>query len=301
MTRFSGKGLGDNLINVHSAVYLYHLAAEAVGDIKTLFRGKLVDILFKQVVLEVDLLYQQLGVKNIGLIYIDIDGIILGKGRFIDIILNGSDIVVDEELFAQHITGESADAVVDGDDIGIEAGYQIIQGIKGRYSTAGRYVYIHAESGDRVIGVILGEGVHGHMALIQMSVYHFGSIGENAQIAGGIDRILIQLLFGYEDIHGSALGFIILFGNIKHAGTDHLGNVAKYFCKTFGVILLVDILDIILLFFLTFSVANIVDIKTEGLGKIIEAVKGDLIILQSAIYPFGVFKASRVNRRVCGG
>ena len=289
------------LINVHSAVYLDHLTAQTIGNIKALLRCQLVNVLLEQIVLQVNLLYQQLGVKNIGLIYIDIDGIILGKGRFIDIILNGSDIVVDEELFAQHITGESADAVVDGDDIGIEAGYQVIQGIKGRYSTAGRYVYIHPESGDRVIGVILGEGVYGHMALIQMSVYHLGSIGENAQIAGGIDRILIQLLFGDEDIHGSALRFIILFGNIKHAGTDHLGNVAEYFGKTFGVILLVDILDIILLFFLTFSVTNVVDIKAEGLGKIIEAVKGDLIILQSAIYPFGVFKANRVNRRVCGG
>ena len=239
--------------------------------------------------------------EHISLINVDIDGVVLVEDRRVDVILYRGDIVVDEELFAQHITGESADAVVDGDDIGIEAGYQIIQRIKRRDSTAGGYVYIHAEGGDRVIGVILGEGVHGHVALIQMSVYHLGSIGENAQIAGGIDRILIQLLFGYEDIHGSALRFIILFGNIKHAGTDHLGNVAEYFGKTFGVILLVDILDIVLLFFLTFSVTNVVDIKAEGLGKIIEAVKGDLIILQSAIYPFGVFKANRVNRRVCGG
>lgn len=288
------------LINVHSAVYLDHLASETVGDIKTLFRGKLVNVLFEQVVLEVDLLYQQLGVKNIGLINIDIDSVVSGKGRLVDIILNGRNIVVDEELFAQHITGETADAVVDGDDIGIEAGDQIIQGIKRRDSTAGGYVYIHTESGDRVVGVILGEGVYRHMALIKVSVYHLGSIGKNAQIAGGVDRILIQLLFSDEDIYGSALGLIILFGNIKYAGTDHFGNVAEYFGKTFGVILLVDILDIVLLFFLSLSVANVVDIKTEGFSEIIEAVKGDLIILQSAIYPFGVFGASRENTGSCG-
>jgi hypothetical protein len=239
-------------------------------------------------------------VKNIGLINIDIDSVVSGKGRLVDIILNGSYIVVDEEFFAQHITGETADAVVDGDDIGIEAGDQIIQGIQRRYGTAGRNIDIHAESGDRVIGVILRESMHGNMALIEVSVYHFGSIGEDAQIAGGVDRILIQLLFSDEDINGSALGLIILFGNIKYAGTDHLGNVAEYFGKTFRVILLVDILDIILLFFLSLSVANVVDIKTEGFSEIIEAVKGDFIILQSAIYPFGVFGASRENTGSCG-
>lgn len=198
------------LINVHAAVDLYHFAAEAVGDIETLFGCQLVYVLFEQVVLEVDLFYQQLGVKNIGLIYIHVDGVISGQRGLIDIILNGSYIVVDEELLAQHITGEAADAVVDGDDIGIEAGYQIIQRIKRRDSTAGGYVYIHAEGGDRVIGVILGEGVYRHVALIKVSVYHLGSIGKNAQIAGGVDRILIQLLFGNKHIHRSALGLIIL-------------------------------------------------------------------------------------------
>ena len=119
------------LIDVHSAVDLYHLAAQAVGYVQTLLGGQFVNVLLEQVILQVYLLYEKLSVKNIGLIDIHVDSVILCKGAVVDVVLYGSYIVVDKKLLAQHITGEAPDTVVYGDDIGIEAGYQVVQRIKG--------------------------------------------------------------------------------------------------------------------------------------------------------------------------
>ena len=275
------------LINVHSAVYLYHFTAKAVGYIKTLFRGQLVDVLLEQVVLEVNLLDEQLGVKNIGLINIDVDSIILSQRGVVDIILNGSDVVVDEELLAEHITGEATHTVVNGDDIRIKAGDQIIERIQRRDGTAGRNIYVHTEGGDGIIGVILGESVHRDMAPIKMSVYNFGCIGQSAQIARRVNGILVQLLLGDQHVHRSALRLVILFGDIEDPCTDHFGHIAEYLRQSFGIVLLVDILYIILLLLLSLSITDIVNIEAEGLGQVIKTVKGDLIILQSIIFPFG--------------
>ena len=287
-------------INVHSAVYLDHFAAQAVGDIQTLFGGQFVYVLFEEIVLQVDLFDKEFGVKNIGLIHIDVDSVVACQGGIVDIILDGSDIVVDKEFFAENIAGEASDAVIYGDYIRIEAGDKVIQGIQRRYSAAGRNVYIHAEGGDRVIGVIFGEGVDSHMALIEVSVDHLGGIGELTEVAGGIDGILIQFLFSDKHIDRRALRLIILFGDIEDTGTDHFGYVAEYLGKTLGVILFVDIFDIVLLLLLTLCVANVVDIKAKGLSEVIEAVKGDLFILQSIIYPFGVIGAKPVKSGLCG-
>ena len=285
------------LINVHTAVYLYHLAAQAVGYVEALFGGQFVDIFLEEIVLQVYLLYKKFCVKNIGLIDIHIYGIVLCQRAVIDIILYGSYIVVDKELFAQHISGEAAHAVVDGDDIRIKAGYQIIQRIQRRDSAAGRNIYIHTESRYGVVRVILRESMHRNMAFIKVSVYHLRCIGQSAEIARRVDRVFIQFLLSDKHIHRCALRFIILFRDIEHPRPYHFGDITKYFCEPFGVVLLIDIFDIILLFFLSFGITDIIYIKTQCFCKIIKAVKGDLLILQSIVRPFGESGAKPTKSR----
>jgi hypothetical protein len=46
-------------------------------------------------------------VKDIGLIHVDVDGIVFFQHGVIDIILDGCDLVVDEQLLAVYIAGKA--------------------------------------------------------------------------------------------------------------------------------------------------------------------------------------------------
>ncbi|MPN06898.1 hypothetical protein SDC9_154155 [bioreactor metagenome] len=66
--------------------------------------------------------------EHVGLVYIDVDGIVASKCFIVNIVLNGSDFMVDEQLLPGQVTGKPANPIIHGDDIGIETADQIIQG-----------------------------------------------------------------------------------------------------------------------------------------------------------------------------
>lgn len=86
-------------INVRSAKNLDHLLTQAVADLRPRFWRDLIDIGVEQVILQIHLLDQHLGVENIRLMYINVNGIVLVQDRLVDIILYRGDPVIHKKLF----------------------------------------------------------------------------------------------------------------------------------------------------------------------------------------------------------
>ena len=214
--------------------------------------------------------------EDIGLIHIHIHRIVMLQGGRINVILNGGNIVVDEKLLAAHIPGKAPNPVVNGDDIRVKAADQVIEGVQRRNGAAGGHVDIHPEGRDCIVRVILRKGVDCHMALVQVRMHR--SALPVTQITGFIDHFRIQFLFSDQHIHRCALGLIILLGNIQYTGTDHLRHITENIGQTLGIVLLIDICNIVLLLPGAFGIAHIINIKTQGFCQVIEAIQGYFIL-----------------------
>ena len=116
------------LVDVHSAENFYHFTAERIVYFKPAFGRKLVSIGVEKVILQENFLYHHFCVEDIGLINIYINGVIAFESVLVDVVLNGSYVMVYEQLLAMFVTGETAYAVVNGDNIRIEASYKIVKG-----------------------------------------------------------------------------------------------------------------------------------------------------------------------------
>ena len=81
---------------------------------------------------------------------------------------------------------------------------------------------------------------------------------------------------GDEDGHRSALGVVVLPGDVQHLGADHVGEGGEDQSEPLGVVLFVDIGDVIGEFPGGFGVADIVDIEAERLCQVIEAIQLEL-------------------------
>lgn len=107
--------------------------------------------------------------------------------------------MVDEQLLSLFIAGEAADAVVDGYYIRIKAADEIIEAFQRCYLSAGRNIYIDSERCDRVVRMEFGVGMDGKVALVKMSDDILLLVAPDApEIAGIVDLVLIEVLFGYE-------------------------------------------------------------------------------------------------------
>ena len=273
------------LVDVHSAENLYHFPAERIVYFKPALGRKLVSIGVEKIILQENFLYHHFCVEDIGLINIYINGVIAFESVLVDIVLNGSYVMVYEQLLAVFVAGETADAVVNGDNIRVEASYKIVKGFERRCLSAGGNVYIHAESGNFIVRVEFGIGMHREMAFVQMSGNTLlGDTAHLAHIAGGVNifYILVRNQYG----HRRALRVIVLLGNIQHVRADHFRNVAEDLRQTVGIVLFVNVFDIIRLFPRAFCIANIVNVKAESLGKIIEAEKLELVVQPYPHVPF---------------
>ena len=101
--------------------------------------------------------------------------------------------------------------------------------------------------------------MNGHMTFIQMSQLGLSLYGNHGAL-------------GNEDGYGRTLGLIILTRNIEHRCANHVRQPGENIGQTFRVILLVNIGDIVLLLPWRFGIAHVIDIKTQRLCQIIEAV-----------------------------
>ena len=115
--------------------------------------------------------------------------------------------------------------------------------------------------------------MYGNVALIQMC---HDCLGLDMRDHG---------LFRDQKSNRCALRLVVLLGDAKYFCTDHLGEVGKDIRQTLRVILLVDIRNIVLLLACSLGIAYVVDIKTEGFGQVVKAIKTKLL-LRHLIHPF---------------
>ena len=69
------------------------------------------------------------------------------------------------------------------------------------------------------------------------------------------------------------MGIVILAGDIEYGGADDAGDIGEYLGKAFGVVHLVDVFDIVPTLTRGLGVANIVNVKAQGFGKVIEPLQ----------------------------
>ena len=85
-------------------------------------------------------------------------------------------------------------------------------------------------------------------------------------------------MLGDQNCYAGALRFIILARNVQNVSANDINNVCKNFCQTFCTVQLIDVLNVLLTLFICLGVTDVVNIKTQRLGQIVETVQAQLII-----------------------
>ena len=142
------------LVDIAPAEDFNHLSTQVIHNFQSVLRGQLIDIGFKQIILQVDLLEHHLGVKEVGIIDVDVHRIIPAQGGRVDVILDGGDRVIQKQLLTVDVAGETAHPVVHGDNIGIEGADEVIQSRKRGDGAAGGNVDVHPKGGKAGFGVV---------------------------------------------------------------------------------------------------------------------------------------------------
>ena len=257
----------------------------AVEDFIHLFLETLLDLLLvagreiffcrpKKVIVEIEFFQNHFRVKDVFLIDIDIDHLVHLANVVGDKILDRVDLVVNEVLFSVDVACEATHAVVAHDDVWTERVQKIIERLQRRNLTAGRDVDIGAESADAVIGVTLGVGVNGNVALIEVGDHRFGfGTGYLAFCVKDVAFFNLDVVLRHQHRDRGALGVVVLRSDIENVCADDFGNVRENFCQALGVVDLVDILDIGALVFGAGGITDVVHIETERFGQVIEAIE----------------------------
>ena len=109
-------------------------------------------------------------------------------------------------------------------------------------------------------------GMHGDMAFVQMR--HDG-----IRLGRGLHMLLRD-----QEGDGGALRVVILFGDMQHMRADHLGHALQNAGQPLGVVLLVDVGDIVALLALGFGIAYVVNVERQRLGQVVEPVQFQLVL-----------------------
>ncbi len=102
------------------------------------------------------------------MIDIDIHGIVAAERLGVDEVLDGPDGVIEKVFSAGRIACKPSHTVINGNNIGIKTGDQVVKRGKGGDAAAGRHINVHPEGGHRPAGMRFGIGVNRHMAGIQV-------------------------------------------------------------------------------------------------------------------------------------
>ena len=86
------------------------------------------------------------------------------------------------------------------------------------------------------------------------------------------------MLLSDEEGDGRALRIVVLLGDMQHVRADHLGQLFHDAGQAFGVVLLVDVLDVVALLALGFCVADVVDVEGQRLGQVVEPVEFEFVL-----------------------
>lgn len=142
---------------------------------------------------------------------------------------------------------------------GIERADEVIERRQRRDLAAGGDVDVHAERREVRVRMIFGIRVHRDVALVE--------VAENG-LARGRLRPLRD-----EDGHARALGIVVLPGDVEHRGADHVRERREDGGETLGIVLLVDVRDVVALFARSLRVAHVVDVETQRLREVVEPVQ----------------------------
>ena len=81
---------------------------------------------------------------------------------------------------------------------------------------------------------------------------------------------------GDQNSHRRALGVVVLPGDVQHLGADHVGEGGEDVGQSLGVVLLVDVGDVVLLLPGGFCVTHVVDVEAQRFGQVVEPVQFQL-------------------------
>ena len=216
--------------------------------------------------------------EDVLLVDVDVDHLVPLLGVAGDEVLDGVDLVVDEVLAPLDVAREAAHAVVDDDDVGLEAVYEEVEGAQRRDAPAGGDVDVGAEGADAAVRVALGIGVDRDVALVEVRDHGLRQRPRRLDLARLLagdaargDRLL-------RDEHGDArtLGLVVLAGDVENVGADHVGDLGQDLGQPLGVVGLVDVVDVLAPLRLRLRVADVVDVEAQGLGEVVEAVELEL-------------------------
>ena len=70
-----------------------------------------------------------------------------------------------------------------------------------------------------------------------------------------------------------ALGVVVLLGDVQHLGADHIRQGGEDIGQTLGVVLLVNVSDIVPLLPRGLGVADIIDVEAQRLCQVVKAVQ----------------------------
>ncbi|MNC14397.1 hypothetical protein D3C75_621740 [compost metagenome] len=208
--------------------------------------------------------------EQVFLVHVHVGHLVRLLGIVGEVLLDRVDLVVDEVLFALHVTGEAAHAVVYGDDVRVERVDQVVERLQRRDHPAGRHVDVDAEGGDAFHRMDFRIGVHRDVALVQ--VREDGLLQRARRLldlaVGGLHRLL-----GDQDGHAGALRIVVLAGDVEDVRADDLDHIGEDLRQALGIVDLVDVLDVGLLIFRRLGVADVVDVEAQGLGQVVEAME----------------------------
>ena len=120
--------------------------------------------------------------------------------------------------------------------------------------------------------------MHSYVALVEMRIHRTACRLKVVQafVAGAVNMLGVDIALREHNIDRRALRLVILLGNIENRSAYPLGNGAENTRKSFGVVLLVDIRDIVLLFPLTFCIAHVVNIEAKRFCEVVKAIQSQL-------------------------
>ncbi|CDN43531.1 hypothetical protein BN871_DC_00150 [Paenibacillus sp. P22] len=264
-------------IHVLAVENLVHLALELLGYLLLLFLAQLVLRITEQVVVEIELLQLALRVEDVLLIDVHVDHVEQVLRLVRNVILDGADIVVDEQLMSGNVAGEAPHPVVQRHDVGIEGGDEIGQRLQRTDLAAGGHVDVRAERADAFVGMEFGIRMDGDMAFVELEDDVGGH--RSRRFAEGALGNLHDGAFGDEQRDAGALRLVILLGRIEHMRSDDIRHMMKDVVETVGVVLLVDVSQVGLALLLVARVAYIVHVEAQRFGQVVEPVKGDDLLV----------------------
>ena len=183
----------------------------------------------EQIIIQIEIVEDHLGMEDVFLVDVDIDHIVTVARRRGDVILDGIDAVIDEQLLAVHIARKAADAVIEGDDVRIETVQEVIQSIERRNAATRRDIDIGPESHDALLGMAFGVRMDRQMALVEMT----DDVG------------IVHFFFRNEDGDAGPLRVVILTGHIEDVRADDIRHVVQDLGQPFGIILFIDVFDVL--------------------------------------------------------